>query len=232
MNPMVILAILLLLALSVWFGGRALSRKRAFPCPAFLAWLVDNPVARRRATAVLGLLELAPGMSVLDAGCGPGRLTVPIAVVVGPQGRVLAVDMQPRMLERARAKAAAAGVANIEFLQAGLGEGRVPAGRFDRALLSWVLGEILDRPRALREIFAALKPGGFLLVSEVLADPHYQSLAKVKELAEACGFRPGVRHGNRCQYSLALEKPDQKTSAARPATAPIETSRNTPDRLK
>ena len=147
MNPMVIFAILVLLALFVWFGGRALSRKRAFPCPAFLAWLVDNPVARRRATTVLGLLELAPGMSVLDAGCGPGRLAVPIAAAVGPQGRVLAVDMQPRMLEKARAKAAAAGFANVEFLQAGLGEGRVPADRFDRALLSWVLGEILDRPR-------------------------------------------------------------------------------------
>jgi hypothetical protein len=76
-----------------------------------------------------------------------------------------------------------------------------------RALLSWVLGEILDRPGALREIFAALKPGGFLLVSEVMVDPHYQSLAKVKQLAEACGFRPGALHGNRFQYALVLEKP-------------------------
>jgi 2-polyprenyl-3-methyl-5-hydroxy-6-metoxy-1,4-benzoquinol methylase len=199
---------LAILALAAWFGGRALSRRRALPCPAFLAWLVDNPVARRRATAVLGLLKLAPGMNVLDAGCGPGRLAVPIAAATGPAGRVLAVDMQSRMLERAKAKAAAAKVGNIDFLQAGLGEGKVPAGRFDRALLSWVLGEILDRPRALREIFAALKPGGFLLVSEVMADPHYQSPARVKSLAGECGFRPGAFHGNRFQYSLALEKPE------------------------
>ncbi len=195
------------LALGAWFGGCALSRRRDFPCPAFLSWLVDNPVARRRAQAVLGCLELAPGMSVLDAGCGPGRLAIPIAAAVAPGGRVLAVDMQAKMLERAKAKAVAAGAANIDFLQAGLGQGRVPAGRFDRALLSWVLGEIRDRPAALREIFAALKPGGFLLVSEVMADPHYQRLAKVKELAGESGFRPGAYHGSRFQYSLVLEKP-------------------------
>lgn len=204
MNPMAILA---LLALLVWFGGRALSRRRDFPCPAFLAWLVDNPLARRRATTALAALELQPGMRVLDAGCGPGRLAVPIAAAVGPSGRVLAVDMQPRMLEKARAKAAAAGAGNIEFLQAGLGEGKVPEASFDRALLSWVLGEIRDRPRALREIFAALRPGGFLLVSEVMADPHYQSPAKVRELAAACAFRPGAFHGSRLQYSLVLQKP-------------------------
>lgn len=195
------------MALAAWFGGRALSRRRDFPCPAFLSWLVDNPVARRRALTVLGHLRLAPGMNVLDAGCGPGRLAIPIAAAVAPDGRVLAVDMQARMLARARAKAAACGIANVDFLQAGLGQGKVPAGRFDRALLSWVLGEIRDRPAALREIYAALKPGGFLLVSEVLADPHYQRLATVKALAGESGFRAGVRRGSLFRYSLALEKP-------------------------
>lgn len=199
-------AALAALALGAWFGGRALSRRRDFPCPAFLSWLVDNPFARRRARAVLSHLELAPGMSVLDAGCGPSRLAIPIAEAVAPGGRVLAVDMQAKMLERAQAKAVANGVASIDFLLAGLGQGKVPAGRFDRALLSWVLGEIRDRPAALREIFSALKPGGFLLVSEVMADPHYQARTKVKEMAGECGFRPGTDHGNRFQYSLALEK--------------------------
>ncbi len=199
------------LALVAWFGGRVLSRRRDFPCPAFLSWLVDNPLARRRAQAVLAHIELAPGMNVLDAGCGPGRLTIPIAKKVAPAGRVLAVDMQSRMLERAKAKAAASGAANIDFLLAGLGQGKVPAGRFDRALLSWVLGEIRDRPAALREIFAALKPGGFLLVSEVLADPHYQSPARVKELAGESGFRPGACHGSRLQYSLVLRKPADRS---------------------
>jgi SAM-dependent methyltransferase len=202
-----LVVILGLLALGVWIAWRQVSQRRALPCPSWLSWLVDNPLAKRRALAVLERLQLAPGLSVLDAGCGPGRLSVPIAEAVGPGGMVLAVDMQPGMLERAKGKAVAAGVGNIEFLLAGLGQGQVPKGRFDRALLSWVLGEIPDRVSALREIHAALKPGGFLLVSEVLIDPHYQSLARVEALARECGFDVGACYGGRLAYAIALEKP-------------------------
>jgi len=202
-----LVVILGLLALAGWIAWRLVSRRRALPCPSWLSWLVDNPLARRRTLAVLDRLKLAPGMSVLDAGCGPGRLAVPIARAVGPEGRVLAVDLQPRMLKRAKGKAAAAGAGNIEFMLAGLGQGKVPARRFDRALLSWVLGEIPNRLAALREIHAALRPGGFLLVSEVLADPHYQSLAKVKALAQECDFRAGAYYGSRFEYAIVLDKP-------------------------
>ena len=62
----------------------------------------------------------------------------------------------------------AANVANVRFVQAGLGEGKLPEAAFDRELLCTVLGEILDREAALAEIFKALKPGGILSVTEVL----------------------------------------------------------------
>jgi ubiquinone/menaquinone biosynthesis C-methylase UbiE len=144
---------------------------------------------------------------VLDAGCGPGRLTLPISRAVGPAGSVLAVDIQTDMLRRARSKAESASAANVEFLQAGLGEGRLPRDRFDRAVLSTVLGEIPDRLAALREIYASLKPGGFLLVNEVLGDPHYQSLAKVKALAIDAGYTLAAVQGGRIEFSVKLEKP-------------------------
>jgi ubiquinone/menaquinone biosynthesis C-methylase UbiE len=110
------------------------------------------------------------------------------------------------MIRRARAKAERASLRNIEFLQAGLGEGKLPVGRFDRAVLSTVLGEIPDRTAALREIAASLKPGGFLLVNEVLGDPHYQSVAKVRALAQEAALRPGALYGGRWAFSLKLEK--------------------------
>ncbi|MBN2345525.1 MAG: class I SAM-dependent methyltransferase [Candidatus Aminicenantes bacterium] len=206
MNPALILAIAAVLALTAWHSVRVLSRRWRLPCPAALSWIVENPIARHLAKAVTPRLRLAPGMQVLDAGCGTGRLTLPIAMAIGPEGRVLAVDLQPEMLRRAKTRTVTAGAANIDFLQAGLGEGKIPAGRFDRALLSWVLGEIPDRLAALREIHASLKPGGFLLVSEVLVDPHYQSLAAVRTLAAQSGFRTGAQSGNFLAYSLALEK--------------------------
>lgn len=197
----------LVLAATAWLLVRVLSRRFRLPCPSWLPWIVDNPLARLLARPVPARLKLAPGMRVLDAGCGTGRLLIPIAAAVGAQGRVLALDLQPGMLLQARAKAESAGAANIDFLQAGLGEGKLPAGRFDRALLSWVLGEVPDRRAALREIFSALRPGGFLLVSEVFVDPHYQRASRVRALAGECGFRPGEHHGGFLAFSLALEKP-------------------------
>ena len=87
---------------------RVASRGCSVPCPASLSWLVelDNPFTRtNRAAVIVERLELQPAMAVLDVGCGPGRLTIPIARQVGPQGEVVAMDMQGRMLQRAQDKA-------------------------------------------------------------------------------------------------------------------------------
>jgi SAM-dependent methyltransferase len=201
-----ILALLITGLLSVWLIWRQSSRRRSLPCPAWLSWMVDNPFAMRRTGSTLAQLELSPGLRVLDGGCGPGRLAIPIAKAIAPNGSVLAVDIQPGMLERARTKAERAGVANIAFLNAGLGKGALPHAYFDRAVLSTVLGEVPDRPQALKEIFNALKPGGFLLVNEVVGDPHYQSLPKVRSLAREAGFRPSTIYGSRLAFSIRLNK--------------------------
>ena len=201
-----VLALLASLLGAVWFLWRLISRRQSMPCPAWLSWMVDNPVSMRRTSATLDQLELRRGLAVLDGGCGPGRLAVPIAEAVGPVGSVLAVDVQGEMLRRARAKADKAMLGNIEFLHASLGEGKLPAAHFDRAVMSTVLGEIPDRVAALREIHRALKPGGFLLVNEVIGDPHYQSLARVRAMAQEAGFRPGLLVGSWMAYSLRLDK--------------------------
>jgi ubiquinone/menaquinone biosynthesis C-methylase UbiE len=189
---------------------RLASRGRSVPCPASLSWLVelDNPFTKtNRAATIVERLEVRPGMAVLDLGCGPGRLTIPIARKVGPDGEVVAMDIQSGMLQRAREKARAANLTNIEFLQAGAGEGKLGRNRFDRALLVTVLGEIHDRETALREIFDALKPGGLLSVTEIIFDPHFQSRQTVTRLARSVGFRETAFHGNRIAFSLNFEKP-------------------------
>lgn len=216
---LLVFALVVLTGLMVWFGWRLASRRRSIPCPAWLSWLVDNPFAMRRTQATLEHLRLAPGMEVLDAGCGPGRLTIPMARAIAPRGRVTAVDIQPNMIQRAQAKARKAQVDNIEFRLTALGRWDLPVDRFDRAVLSTVLGEIPDRLAAMQEICAALKPGGFLLVDEVRGDPHFQPLARVKELAIRCGLQPGATFGSRWAYSIVLERPTgaSTSGAAMPA---------------
>ena len=90
----ILLGIIVIVVLSlIW---RLFSRGQELPCPSWLGWMVemDNPFTKvNRAQTIVGLLGLAPGMKVLDAGCGPGRLTLPLAKTVGPQGEVLALDI-------------------------------------------------------------------------------------------------------------------------------------------
>lgn len=198
------------LVAAVFIVWRVASHRVALPCPVWLRWMVelDNPFTRtNRATEILGHLELQPGMAVLDAGCGPGRLTIPLARQLGERGEVVAVDIQLGMLDRVRSKAASAGLDNIRLLQLGIGEGKLGNKRFDRALLVTVLGEIPDRHAALNEIFETLKPGGWLSVTEVIFDPHFLRRRTVASLAEAVGFRQKAIHGNSIAYTMILERP-------------------------
>jgi SAM-dependent methyltransferase len=201
------LAAILLAASLVW---RRRSRRHELPCPSWLAWMVelDNPFTRvNRARFIVDHLGLEPGMRALDAGCGPGRLTIPLAEAVGPEGEVVALDLQEGMLERVRQKAAEAGLENVRTLHAALGAGALPAERFDRAVLVTVLGEIPDPAPALREIHDALRPGGLLSVTEVIFDPHFQRRETVLRAAEAAGLRQRAFLGKRLAYTLHLERP-------------------------
>ncbi len=208
MQTILIAGGLIVLIFVVW---RLASRRHELPCPSWLRWMVelDNPFTRtNRAAVIIEHLGLEPGMAVVDVGCGPGRLAVPVAKHVGSQGHVVAMDIQPGMLKRAREKAEAAGIENIRFLQAGIGEGQLKENSFDRALLVTVIGEIPDREAALKEIFDTLKPGGILSVTEVIFDPHFQRRQSVTQIAEAVGFQEQAFFGNSIAYSLHLKKPE------------------------
>jgi ubiquinone/menaquinone biosynthesis C-methylase UbiE len=198
------------LLLAVFAAWRLFSRRKSLPCPSWLGWMVelDNPLFRNNsAHAILQHLDVQPGMNVLDFGCGPGRLTIPAGKQVGPEGEVTAYDVQPGMLQRTQAKAQAARLNNIRYLQAGP-DAQLAGNHYDRALLVTVLGEIPDRATALTEIFAALKPGGVLSVTEVIADPHFQRQSTVRQLAASAGFKERACFGNSLSYTVHFEKPD------------------------
>lgn len=180
------------------------------PCPAWLGWLVeqDNPFTKsNRASVIIENLDLKPGMSVLDAGCGPGRLTIPLAKAIGPQGKVTALDLQQRMLERVEEKARNDNLHNIQYVNAGIGDGKLAQSHYDRALLVTVLGEIPNQQKALKELFDALKPGGILSITEVIFDPHFQRQNKVLNLANQAGFQEKKTIGSSLSYIMLFEKP-------------------------
>jgi len=201
----------------IFVGWRLASQRYAIPCPEWLSWFVeiDNPVfTSTRASTIIAHLDLRPGMRALDAGCGPGRLTIPMARKVGPSGRIVALDFQAGMLGRVKLKAERANLTNIDFRAAKIGNNEFHFGWFDRAVLVAVLGEIPDRQAALREIFGALKPGGILAITEIIVDPHFQRRGKVIALASLVGFRERFRTGGHLAYSIYFEKPESPPAIA------------------
>ena len=139
-------------------------------CPWWLGPLLASPLRRlwqhpRRLLAP----HVRPGMTVLEPGPGMGFFTLDLARLVGPSGRVVAVDVQPRMLEGLRRRAERAGLAStIETRLArdeDLGVDDL-AGRVDLALALWVVHEMPDQARFFDQVRRALKPGGQILVVE------------------------------------------------------------------
>jgi ubiquinone/menaquinone biosynthesis C-methylase UbiE len=174
-----------------WWRWREKKSYDPAPLQPNLAFVLLNPISRAMVHGSLRRAGLREGMSVLDIGCGPGRLTVPAARAVGPTGIVVAFDLQREMLSHVERRARQEGLANIKLVQGAIGSGVLPTlGSFDRALLVTVIGEVPvdQRLAGFREIRSALKPDGQLIVSEHFMDPDYRSPDSVRELATAAGF--------------------------------------------
>ena len=209
------LAILLAIPLSLAFFWlvvmKIISRLAASfgvsgPCPAALSWLVDNPVRRNAVSPLLDRVGIRPGERVLELGPGPGAFTVEAARRAGRGGRLVAVDIQPRMIARVEARVRRAGLTNVETHVASAHSLPLPAASIDRAFLITVLGEIPDPNRALAELHRVLAPDGVLSVGEAFMDPDYPFPAETIGRVEAAGFRLAERHGNLWNYTLNFRR--------------------------
>lgn len=187
---------------------RLVSRRASHPCPYWLVPLLENPYMNAVAGSALLLdrAHVSEGMKVVDVGCGPGRVTLPAARRVGPAGEVVGLDIQQEMLAKVQSRLDDQALNNVRLIQAGIGDGKLQTNTYDRALLVTVLGEIPDRPSALREIYAALRTGGILSVTEVLPDPHYQTRSSVRNLAKTAGFRFEAAFGTVLAFTMNFRK--------------------------
>jgi ubiquinone/menaquinone biosynthesis C-methylase UbiE len=162
--------------------------------------------------ATLDRIGLQSGQRVLEVGPGPGRLLIPAARRVLPGGEVVGLDIQPGMIARLEARAAQAGVTNLTTIVGDATQPHVPPESFDVVYLCTALGEIPDRAAALRQCYAALKPGGRLSITEIFPDPHYQSRATVQQLAETAGFRLHQVHGRWYFFTANFIKPQNEAT--------------------
>jgi precorrin-6B methylase 2 len=117
-------------------------------------------------------LEVKEGMVIADVGAGSGYHTFRLAPLVGPDGKILAVDIQPQMLDLIRKRAAKQQVKNIELIRGTQTDPKLPAGAVDLILMVDVYHEFSHPYEMGEKLVAALKPGGRLVFVEFrLEDP-------------------------------------------------------------
>ena len=162
-------------------------------CPPWVGYLLLNPLRKllENPKKILGRF-VREGMTVLEPGCGMGYFTLPLARMVGPKGRVVAVEIQPKMLSVLNRRARKAGLLDrIDLRQAGvdtLGVEDLAAG-VDFAAALHVVHEVPDPTSFLTEVRKALKPGSKLLVVEprghVSQDHHARYGLNIVEIVDA-----------------------------------------------
>jgi len=175
--------------------------------PWWFNYAFDNPVRRlfQKPERMLAPY-LGEGMTALDLGCGMGFFSVEMARLVGPSGRVIAVDLRPRVLGVLMGRAERAGVQNrirtheCEVGALGLRD------EVDFGLVFWMSHEVRDRAGLARELRVGLKPGGKLLVAEPKLHVPSKVFRAVLDAFEAAGMRLVERPRVGLSMAALLEK--------------------------
>jgi ubiquinone/menaquinone biosynthesis C-methylase UbiE len=179
-----------------------------FPMPEFLANLIDNPLRRRmQPPGDMPIRHgIEPGMKVLEVGPGNGRYTIETARRVGSAGKVIAIDIEPKMIERVLRRAQAQAINNLEAKVANVYQLPFEDGTFDAIYMITVISEIPEPERAMREFNRVLSPSGTLAFSELLTDPDYPLAQTLVRQAGKANFRLKKKLGNFFSYTLIFEK--------------------------
>jgi ubiquinone/menaquinone biosynthesis C-methylase UbiE len=145
-------------------------------------------------------------MRVLEVGPGNGTYTIATALRVGESGKVITVDIEPKMIRRVETRIQREGVGNIEARVADVFDLPFDPGYFDLVYMIAVIGEIPTPERALEEFYRVLSPQGSLVFSEILMDPDYPRAQRLISLVTNAGFQVKDNIGNFFHYTLIFEK--------------------------
>ena len=195
---------LALIGLGALAGVALWWRRNPSACPYSQRFWVEAPhplITRRRLREAL-----APqaGERLLEVGPGTGYYALPVAEWLGPDGTLDIFDLQQDMLDHTTGRARQAGLTTLVATQGDARALPYPDDVFDGAYLVAVLGEIPDQEAALRELARVVRPGGRVVVGEVIGDPHWVSPAALERRAGAAGLRLERRVGSPLGYFAVL----------------------------
>jgi ubiquinone/menaquinone biosynthesis C-methylase UbiE len=148
-----------------------------------MAWTMSIMDLFSNPKQLLKKVPFQKGMVVVDYACGPGRYTIPAAEIIGPKGKVYAVDIQPVAIEMVKKKAKNKSLSNVETVLVDSFNTGIPDSSADIVLLIDAIFPIKDRESLFKEIYRLLKPSGWLFM-----DPSHLAPSKAKSLVENMGL--------------------------------------------
>jgi len=161
-------------------------------CPWWIGYFLLNPLRRlfQNPRKVLDA-HVKPGMITLDVGCGMGYFSLDMAEMVGPEGKVVCVDLQPKMIEALSRRASKAGVLDrIDHRvcdKNGLGLEAL-GEKIDFALIFAIVHEVPDAESFFKQVHTALRPGGTCLLAEPKGHVSEKRFEETIATAEQAGF--------------------------------------------
>ncbi len=168
----------------------------------------QHQVWSAQTTAAWERASFRRGATILDVGCGPGYATFDLASLVGPEGRVIGVDMSPKFVSHVAAEAARRGVANVEVRVEELSSLSQGDATVDGAFARWVMCFLPDPGAVIARVARALRPGAAFVILDY---SNYEGFrigprsAAVERVFQAVGesFR---RHGGNPDVGMELPR--------------------------
>lgn len=161
-----------------------------------------EPLRRR----TIEQLDLRPGDTVLDVGCGTGLSFPLLEAAIGGSGRLIGIEQSPEMMALARRRVAAQGWTNVTLIEAPVEDAPLPAD-IDAILFNFV-HDVLQSPPALTRIFAAARPGARVACQGMKLLPWWAAPANLFVLAKARPYMTTFRDLDRPWRSLQAFVPD------------------------
>ncbi|TMM09542.1 MAG: methyltransferase domain-containing protein [Actinobacteria bacterium] len=175
--------------------------------PYWQRLFVELPHPGISQSRLIEILEPRPRERLLEIGPGTGYYSLPVAERLDG-GRLEILDIQKEMLDHVTRAAGERGIANIAAWEGDAQELIFEDNRFHGAYLTVTLGEVPDQDAALRELARVVKPGGRVVVGEMVFDPHMVTLGSLRERAGRAGLVYERKLGTPLAYFARFRVPN------------------------
>ena len=171
--------------------SHSLSSSENHVCPWWAAYTFDNPLRRLFHDPEKVLANYVnEGMRVVDLGCGMGYFSIGMARLVGARGKVIAVDLQQKMLNTLVKRASRSGLADRISPHLSAADDLELEDQIDFILAFWMVHEVPDQKNLFNSLKSTLGADGKMLIAEPKIHVSAEALKMTVDIAQSCGWRP------------------------------------------